>query len=169
MIQGTARPDVGRLIWLGIVGGIIAGLVFAMFEMLAAAVLGLPFVMPLRMIGAIGIGPEALNPAYPLVTAIAIGVAIHMILSAVFGAVFGLIVAAVPQLMENATNLILSATIYGFLLWVVNFLIIAGVLGIFPWFTQANTVVQIIAHAFFFGSVLGFYFSQMLPLRRETL
>lgn len=52
----------------GAVAGVVAGLVFAAFEMLASAFIAgaEAFFMPLRMIGAIALGPEALDPGYSL-------------------------------------------------------------------------------------------------------
>jgi hypothetical protein len=40
-------------------------------------------------------------------------------------------------------------------LWIVNFYVIAPIA--FPWFLQANPLLQFIGHTFFFGSVLGYY------------
>jgi uncharacterized membrane protein len=48
--------------------GFMAGLLFALFEMIAAALMQNPnsLFMPLRMIGAIVLGPAALEPTYSL-------------------------------------------------------------------------------------------------------
>jgi uncharacterized membrane protein YagU involved in acid resistance len=109
--------------------------------------------MPLRPIGAIALGEEALQSDYSLVTAGVVGLVVHMALSAVFGLVFGVIAGAVAALRASALVLIVSATIFGFLLWIVNFYVIAP--AAFPWFENADTMVQFIAHTFFFGTVLG--------------
>ena len=71
----------------GLVGGVVAGIVFAMFEMITAALLNgsEAFFMPLRMIGAIGVGSSALDPASSLLSAGAAGLVIHMALSMMYG------------------------------------------------------------------------------------
>jgi hypothetical protein len=65
-VHDTHRPpvtgtptDLGWWVKQGAIGGIIAGIVFALFEMIAAALMmgADAFVMPLRMIGAIALGP----------------------------------------------------------------------------------------------------------------
>ncbi|MBI4493405.1 MAG: hypothetical protein HY690_11510 [Chloroflexi bacterium] len=143
----------------GILGGIIAGIVFAMFEMVvAAAMMGADaFFMPLRMIGAIVLGPQALDPSYSLATAAVVGAATHMMLSAVFGVILGVLVAAIPGMAGSTVRLIALASAFGLLLWLVNFYVIAPVAG-WVWFPNAtNPVVQLVAHTFFFGTVLGIY------------
>jgi hypothetical protein len=69
------------------------------------------------------------------------------------GAGFGIVASAIEALRENRTLLIGAATAAGFALWIVNFYVIAPFA--FPWFAMANPVVQFLAHAFFFGTVLG--------------
>ncbi|MBI3970351.1 MAG: hypothetical protein HY332_03585 [Chloroflexi bacterium] len=156
--RGT-RPDVGWWIKQGIIGGIIAGIVFAMFEMIVAALMmgAAAFWMPLRMIGAMVLGATALEPTYDLVTAAVTGVLVHLVLAALFGVIFALIVAFVPALASSAAMLITAASVYGLLLWLVNFSLIAPAAG-WVWFpNETNPVVQFLAHTFFYGSALGLY------------
>jgi len=153
------RTDTGVWVKHGVIGGIIAGVVFAMFEMIMAAVLmgtG-AFFMPLRMIGAIVLGQQALAPTYPLVTAGAVGIILHMMFAIVFGVVFALIASAVPPLRESSGALVVAASVFGLLLWVVNFYVIAPAAG-WVWFPQqSSAVVQFVAHTFMYGTVLGLY------------
>ncbi len=137
----------------GAIVGIVAGIIFAMFEMIVAQIMGDGFFMPLRMIGAIVLGQGALEPSYPLVTAAIARVVVHMVLSAIYGAVFGAIASAVGVLRANRGVLVGVATVFGLLLWLGNFYVIAPVL--FPWFLMANPVVQFVAHTFFYGTALG--------------
>jgi hypothetical protein len=80
----TTRPATALAtgIRAGLIGGAVAGTAFAMFEMVAAAVLNGSdaFFMPLRMIGAIALGTSALDPASSLLTAGAAGLVVHMVL-----------------------------------------------------------------------------------------
>lgn len=137
----------------GAIAGIVAGIVFAAFEMIvSAATMGAEaFFMPLRMIGAIALGAEALDPGYSLLTAGVAGLIVHMVLAIIYGVIFGEIGAA----LRGPVAFIGAGSIFGLVLWLINFYAIAPVL--FPWFLDANPLVQFIAHTFFFGSVLGFY------------
>ena len=140
----------------GVIGGIVAGLVFAAFEMIASAVMmgGDAFFMPLRMIGAIALGAAALEPTYSLLMAGLAGLVVHVALAAIYGAVFATIFG---RLRSAAADIGIGAA-YGFALWLLNFYVVAPIA--FPWFLEANPVVQFIAHTFFFGAVLGWYVFQ---------
>lgn len=147
----------------GVIGGIIAGLVFAIFEMVMATVLmgTEAFFMPLRMIGAIVLGQQAIAVSYPLITAALTGVVVHMILSVVFGIVFVGIAYTFPIVSRSKTATITATSIYGLLIWIVNFYIIAPVFA-WTWFPeQTNPIVQFVAHTFFYGTVLGIYLSSV--------
>ena len=151
-----ARPASRSWVIAGLVGGIIAGIVFAMFEMIMAAIMGDGFFAPLMMIGAIVLGQGALpmpEPTIGLSTIVPVGIAVHMVLSMLYGVVFGAVASSVGFLRNNRWALIGVATVFGFALWIVNFYVVAPVL--FPWFGMANPVVQFFAHTFFFGTVLG--------------
>jgi uncharacterized membrane protein YagU involved in acid resistance len=137
----------------GAVAGIVAGLVFAAFEMLASAFMAGAdaFFMPLRMIGAIALGPEALDPGYSLATAAFAGVIVHIILAVIYGLIFGAFAAT----LRGPGAFVGFGSLFGFALWLINFYLIAP--SAFPWFLEANPMVQFIAHTFFFGSVLGLW------------
>jgi len=165
----AARADLGQWARNGLVGGIVAGIAFALFEMIAAALLmGLPaFFMPLRSISGIILGMQALDPSFSLVTAAIVGMLIHMVLSMIYGIAFGMTVAVMPALRSSGTILIAAATAVGLGLWLVNFYLIAPAAG-WVWFGNANPVVQFLAHTFFYGSVLGIYLDRVVanPMRR---
>lgn len=147
----------------GLVGGIIAGIVFAMFEMVMAAILNGTgaFFMPLRMIGAIVLGEDALMSSYSLAGASITGVIVHMVMSMVFGMIFALIAGRVAAMARSGGALIAAASVYGLLLWIVNFYLIAPVAG-WDWFPdRTEEWVQFLAHTFMFGSVLGLYLERV--------
>jgi hypothetical protein len=157
LIATERHVDVGAWIRYGILGGIVAGIVFALFEMVMAAVLDgtEAFFMPLRMIGGIGLGPVAMDPSSSLLTAGGAGLAIHMILSMIYGVTITAALSLVPQLSASRTAVLVSTSIAGFLLWLVNFYVFASIFG-WTWFpNDTNPAVQIVAHAVFFGTVLG--------------
>jgi hypothetical protein len=121
---------------------------------------GEAFFMPLRMIGGIVLGEQALAPETSLIVAGAAGLLVHMMLSALYGAGVALAAVVVPQLRSGTVALVAWASIAGFALWLVNFYVIAPIAG-WNWFpNDTDPVVQFVAHTFFFGSVLGLYLSR---------
>lgn len=153
MAAVQTRTNMSPLVLAGAIAGVVAGIAFAMVEMLMAEIQGAGFFMPLRMIGAIVLGEDALMSSYSLAGAAVTGAIVHMMMSAIFGAVFGVIVTLAPASRESNLRLVAAATVYGFVLWIVNFYVIAPIA--FEWFEMADSTVQFIAHTFFFGSVLG--------------
>ncbi|HEV8696210.1 MAG TPA: hypothetical protein VGQ89_00845 [Candidatus Limnocylindrales bacterium] len=156
-IATERRVDFGAWLRYGILGGIIAGITFAVFEMVMALVLdgADAFFMPLRMIGGIGLGPQAMDPGTSLLTAGGAGLVIHMALSMVYGVVIVAALSLVPRLSASRAAVLLSTSAAGFLLWIVNFYAVAPLFG-WTWFpNNTNPVVQIVAHTVFFGTVLG--------------
>src|SRR5688500_17064218 len=113
-----------------VAAGIVAGIIFAAFEMLAAAALMGPdaAAMPLRMIGAMVLGAQALEPGYSLVTAAMTGVVVHLILSIIFTGAFA---AGAPAMLEasglgtTSGRLALAGIAYGIGLWLLNFYLVA--------------------------------------------
>ncbi len=158
-VEVGRQGDVAGQARRGLIGGILAGIVFAMFEMIAAVVLMGPpaFFMPLRMIGAIVLGPAALEPAYPLPVAAMVGMGLHLMNSALYGAVFAVAILVLPRALRQTPGVVLAATAFGVLLWLVNFFVIAPVAG-WRWFPEGtNHLVQFVAHAFAYGTLLGAY------------
>ena len=164
------RTDVGAWLRYGILGGIIAGIAFAMFEMVMALVLNGSdaFFMPLRMIGGIGLGQSALDPATSLLTAGGAGLVIHMILSMMYGVVVAAVLSLIPQLSGSRTAVLVSASVAGFALWILNFYVFAQAFG-WTWFpNNTNAAVQFVAHTFFFGTVLGFVLDRTYLQRQRA-
>ena len=156
-----AAHSTGTSTWVraGLIGGVVAGIVFAMFEMIMAAVLngGDAFFMPLRMIGAIGLGATALDPASSLLTAGGAGLVIHMVLSMMYGVMVAGVIALVPSLSKSTASILAVSSLAGFALWILNFFILAGIFG-WNWFPDSqNVAVQFVAHTFMFGTVLGLF------------
>ena len=151
------RPSAVSWILSGAIAGIAAGIAFAMFEMIMAALTdgGGAFFMPLRMIGAIGLGKGALDPGTSLVTAGGAGLIIHMILSMMYGVSVAALLRIIPTLARTGASILAVSSVAGALLWVVNFHILAPALG-WVWFPDGtNALIQIVAHTVFFGTLLG--------------
>ena len=168
-LSSDRRTDLGAWIRHGVIGGAIAGIVFAMFEMIMAVVLdgSRAFFMPLRMIGGIGLGQQALDPNTSVLTAGGVGLVIHMILSMMYGVIVTVVLSLVPQLSSSRTSALVSASVAGFALWIVNFYVLASVFG-WTWFpNNTNVAVQFVAHTFFYGTVLGIVLDRT-HFRRST-
>ena len=167
--RASVRADPGAWIRYGILGGVIAGVVFAMFEMIVAALMigGEAFFMPLRMIGGIVLGPSALDPATSLLASGAAGLGLHMALSMAYGVATAAALSIVPRLSSTTTATVVAASVAGFALWIVNFYLFAPPFG-WTWFpNDTNPVVQFVAHTFAFGTVLGLVLDRTLFAHRS--
>lgn len=148
----------------GVIAGAIAGIIFSIFEMAWGFVTGgmEMATAPLRMIGAIAVGPGAMEPSFPLLDAAVAGVAVHMVLSMIYGAVFALGVGALAP-RAGAGALAIAGVVFGLALWVVNFYVIGPAAG-WTWFADmTDPAVQAVAHGAFFGIPLGLYLSRFGP------
>ena len=143
-----APEPMGRRLLRGALAGIVAGIPFAVITMWFAATTGGGWLAPLKLISTIVLGADALEAgtAQPWV-----GVAVHMVLSALMGIAFALIA---PALRTNGT-VALAGTVYGALIYVVNFLIIANTL--LPQFQKPNQPFELVMHIVF-GTLLSFFF-----------
>jgi uncharacterized membrane protein YagU involved in acid resistance len=141
------EPLAARLL-RGTIGGVLAGLVFAGVTMWFAHSTGGKPDMPLRMISTIVKGDGAMAAG---TTSPALGAVVHVVLSALFGMVFAL---AVPRFRTNGT-VALAGTLYGLLLYLVNFLVLTPLA--FTVFRNANQPFEVFAHVVF-GTLLSFAF-----------
>ena len=150
MAATTSRQQeqVAARLLRGAVGGILAGMVFAGVTMWFADSTGGKASMPLHMISTIVKGDKAMAAGS---TGVGLGLVVHLVLSALFGVLFAL---AVPRLRTNGT-VALAGTLYGVLLYVVNFLILASL--VFTTFQDANQPFELFAHMVF-GTLLSFAF-----------
>jgi len=156
-VIGTRTTETRTWVRAGIIGGIVAGIAFAMFEMIIAALLNGSdaFFMPLRMIAGIGLGTSALDPSTSLVTAGAVGLVIHMVLSMTYGLVVAGVVTQAGSLTRSTASVLVVTSLAGFALWILNSFVLAGLFG-WNWFPDSqNPAVQFAAHTFMFGTVLG--------------
>jgi hypothetical protein len=117
------------------------------------------------MAGAIVLGWSALDPAYPLLNAAIAGLVVHVLLSAAFGAVLGMIVTLAPVLARPAAASLGTGLLYGSLVWLLNFFVIAPAAD-WTWFVEeANPNAQFVAHTAFYGGTLGLYLTLSRPAR----
>jgi hypothetical protein len=156
----SGHPRVGWWLGQGAAGGALAGVIFSAFQTLAAYVLsGSPAMFrPMRMIGALVLGEPAIDPQYPLLTALIAGTVVHMVLSVLYGLFVGLFGFSFPALSHSLIPWLLAMAVFGVALWFANFYFFAPIAG-WTWFTAAQTdaVVQVTARVFCFGIPLALY------------
>ena len=156
----------------GAPAGVIAGLIFIGFQLVAIAALSGPATaaLPLRMIGAIVLGPAALVPGYSPIAVITTGLAIHVFLSAMYGVLFAQMVTRIAhgtedELLATTGQLAVAGTIFGTVLWLVNFYVVAPLAG-WTWFPgNVHHAAAFFGHAFFFGCPLGWVFGRVASPR----
>ncbi len=155
-----ARPRLWWWLDQGSAGGIVAGVVLAVFEIVQVG--GGPSA---RIAAGIVTAGAALDPGYPLGSAVVAGVALHVLLSAAFGALFGLVMSSAEMSLSTAV-VVGAGGLYGVALWVVNFVAVASLAG-WDWVRAgADPLYQIPAHAVFYGTVLGYYTDRALEWER---
>src|SRR5438105_1399148 len=116
---GVRRGGLGWWVGHGAVAGILAGVLFIMFQMLIAAfqTAGEGFFLPLRAMATIVAGPDAMQPDYSLTRAVLLGLATNLVLAAVGGMVLALFAGLVRALSSSDVGLIGLGAFYGFGLW----------------------------------------------------
>jgi uncharacterized membrane protein YagU involved in acid resistance len=137
--------------WSAAVGaGIIAGIVFMMAEMLMVwAFLGQSPWGPPRMIAAMALGNEVLPPPATFDWGIMMtAMMVHFPLSIIYGLILGWVVHSMGSGMATLTGAVFGLVA----VYLVNFYVIAP--AAFPWFTNAQNWVSLVAHVIF-GLVLG--------------
>ena len=133
---------------------IIAGLVFALLDAgIGWALRGISPLTPLRMIGAIVLGPAALSPPDTFDATIAlVAIATHLLLSIAYGTLLALLMPAV----DIAWGLLLGG-FYGLGLYYINFY---GFNAFSPWFAVQRDWVSVGSH-FVFGAVLAYTYTAL--------
>jgi hypothetical protein len=137
--------------------GAAAGLMLMAMESAGAAILGAPPLAPLRLFSSVVLGRSALVDA-PLGLVFGVGLLTHLVLSALFGVLYGLIYAQLAHDGQRSYGVQAGlGMLFGFLLWLVNFHVIARLF--YPWFLDPPQGFQALVHAAFFGLPLGLLFA----------
>jgi hypothetical protein len=153
------------------VGGLFAGLVSLLFEMLMAAVTRDPqaFLLPPRTIATLVLGSTALDPGVSLPMVLGLGFGIHLVISAILGALFGLAVSGIPAVGRSSAAVVVVASAYGLAIWIVNLFLIAPLMGGPRAAVQLEPAIQVIAHSVFFGTTLGLHLAQAIIAQPEPV
>jgi hypothetical protein len=130
------------------IAGLLAGVVFLLFEMALAPAIDGWFWGPPHMISmfAFGADPMPFTPGTFSLGVFLVGWAVHLILSVAFAAALAVLVKRQSTLMAAAIG-----AGFGFILYIVNFYFFTG---IFEWFVAARSVVNWGAHILF-GLIAG--------------
>ena len=139
---------------------VIAALVFATLDIgLGWALRGISPWVPLRMMGAIVLGPAALSsPDTFDARIVVVAILLHLVLSIVYGTYLALVIPRVDTAMG-----ILVGGFYGLALYYINFY---GFNAFSPWFVDHRDWLSIVAHCVF-GAVLAYAYTA-LNSRRFT-
>jgi len=123
-------------IWASVIGG----LGFAALEVFMVALFqGKSFWVPLHMIGAFALGPNAMAPPDTFdVGIIGTAVVLHMALAILYGVILAFVVARLDMGAAIAIGMI-----YGLALYLVNFYVFTKW---FPWFADARDWISIFTH-----------------------
>lgn len=139
-------------LWLGI----FAGAVFAVAEMIAAAIMGNPVLMPFRMFSSVLLGRQGLEG--PLGPALIVGTLFHFGFSALWGFAYSFIDARLsPELRMSWWAQAAVGALFGLFIWLVDFQVVAR--AFYPWFLEAPQFLQAVLHALCFGLPLGLVFA----------
>ena len=138
--------------WAALSASVIAGLVFAILDVgLGWALRGISPWTPLRMIGAIVLGPAVLSSPDTFDPAVAlVAIFTHLMLSTIYGTLLALLIPAV-----DIAWAILLGGFYGLALYYINFY---GFNAFSPWFAEQRDWVSIASH-FVFGAVLSYAYT----------
>jgi hypothetical protein len=144
-VTATAAGSLVSRVVRGAAAGVGSGIVFVAITMWFADSMGDPARMPLHMIATVVQGDDAMMKGDTNAT---VGAIVHLVISAGYGIAFAFVL---PWLRTNAM-IALAATVYGVVLYVVNFEILAP--WLFTTLDMANKPFELAVHIVF-GSLLG--------------
>lgn len=146
--------------WVNLIvmGGLISGLSFILFQTVISWVFSGRIFIPVRLFAASVLGMDAVAPTYPRLSALGVGIAMLCVASILCAYLLIALISQFPKLASSSASLIASACVFGYLLWIIDFLVIdrAVISNGIP--LKLDPAWQgFIGHVFFYGLVLGFY------------
>lgn len=145
MSQAQVGVSVGPLVhWRAVVGaGLIAGVVFLMFEMIMLPLfLGLSPWAPPRMMAAIVLGKGVLPPPATFDFGV---VMVAMMIHFMLAIVYAFVITGIAQRQGTASAIGIGAAA-GLVLYLLNFYVLTAA---FPWFAMARNWVSVTGHILF--------------------
>jgi hypothetical protein len=158
-----------------VLAGIIAGVALAAFDIAATTFsAGADTVTtPLRMSGAIVLGPRALEPGYPAALAVATGLFVLLLLSATYAWLFAALVSWLESVTEGeflttTHEHLLAGMVFATAMWLVGFYVVAPLAG-WTWFPERfNHFVAFLGYGLLFGGTLGLMIDRTHAIRRTA-
>ena len=146
--------------------GLLAGVALGVIEIAASTILRDDPWLPFDFAAALIVGPEALEPAFPLAASVALGTVLHVLLSIVFGLVFLGGLALTFQLSARPWLMVLYGMLFGVAVWEINFLAVLPAIA--PELTgRLDLATQlwngILSYCLVYGPVLGLYIMVVRP------
>jgi uncharacterized membrane protein YagU involved in acid resistance len=153
--RGAGAIDWSAAVW----GGVVAGIVFMMIEMLMMPMFGFAPSMwaPTRMIGAIGMGKDVLPPPATFdLGVVMVAMMIHFATSILFAIVVAFIIRGLGMGAAIGVGIVAALLLYVFVFYLMT-------AGPWPWFANARNWVNIFAHIVFGGMVAWWYKARAHP------
>ncbi len=142
----------------GATGGILGGLVMALFSMSVSFLQGPGLWMPVKLIGGFVMDQRAINQVGFDLTPIATGLVIHFIVSAVLGGLFSLLTARLPDV-----TITLYGVVYALLVWFVGLFFVLPIVD--PLLVNGTNPVLFGVSHIIYGVILGGWVSSRVSLR----
>ncbi len=149
--------DVGRSVKEGAIGGLIAGVIFAIAYILASLIAGDAAIIPFRRLASVLLGTDALTTTSPP-TVVVIALIAHLYLSTMFGLFYGVYNSALTMRTRSSPRRqAVVGMIYGVMLWLINYNVFARYR--YPWLLALPQAPQVLLHALFYGLPLGLLYA----------
>lgn len=160
MATTVRRPARPLIDWPSAVGsGALAGVVFLILELVLVPLFGLGTAWaPTRMIAAIALGSDILQPPTFNPGIVLVALVVHFALSIAYAM---LLAGFVAQRSTGSATLV--GVLFGIVLYIVNFFVLSA---LFPWFATARNLVQLVIHAVF-GGVAGYAYRTLSERRQR--
>ncbi len=150
----------GNIVQDAMYAGLFAGAVMGVAETVVAWFMVGDWVLPWRMFASIILGKTALEGPFSVLQGV-FGVVVHLALSVAFAVIWAAIVRHAPaDIRHSYAAHTAAAMIYGLVLWVVNFQLVARVA--YPWLTGQMEVAQLTIHAVAYGLPLGLFLTKRI-------
>jgi hypothetical protein len=160
------KRDIDTVVVHGSLAGLFAGLILGVTTVIASLALTHSAFWPFRFAASFIAGPAALEPAFPLGAALLLGSAIHFALAALFGVVFVGLLTVTYQLSARSWLLLLYGSLFGFVIWEVDFLV--AVPTLFPYLVDRIDLATqlwngVLSYVLIYGPALGAYVIAVRP------
>ena len=140
--------------------GLFAGAVMAIAETVVSWLALGDWVLPWRMFASIILGQSAVQGPFSVIQGV-FGLLVHFALSVAFAVIWAAMVRhAPPDIRHSYAAHTAAAMIYGLILWVVNFQLVARVA--YPWLLGTMDVAQLTIHAVAYGLPLGLFLTKRI-------